>query len=141
MGDESVGLIGYIGHWFMLDEGHISIISVDPKWQGRRLGELLLLWSLRQMVANQSAIATLEVRASNTRAQRLYLKYGFEIVGRRKRYYRDTGEDGLIMTVASLAGDYEAAWDAVLEKFRPKSASLQPHSNNQPVTYRVLNSL
>ena len=40
---------------------------------------------------------TLEVRISNTVAQNLYASLGFEVAGRRKRYYMDTGEDGLIM--------------------------------------------
>ena len=47
-------------------------------------------------------LSTLEVRAGNIPAQRLYEKLGFEIVGRRRHYYRD-GEDGLIMTTPPLA--------------------------------------
>jgi ribosomal-protein-alanine N-acetyltransferase len=42
--------------------------------------------------------ATLEVRVSNRAALSLYLKYGFEIVSRRKRYYTDNNEDAFIMT-------------------------------------------
>ena len=95
-------IVGYVGYLLMLDEGHISIISIDPDWQGNGLGELLLVWALREMVAQRSILATLEVRESNKRAQQLYQKYGFVTVGRRKRYYRDTNEDALIMTVDSL---------------------------------------
>ena len=40
---------------------------------------------------------TLEVRKSNIVAQKLYLKFGFNIEGRRKKYYSDTKEDALIM--------------------------------------------
>jgi ribosomal protein S18 acetylase RimI-like enzyme len=46
--------------------------------------------------------STLEVRAINLPAQHLYEKLGYEVVGRRRRYYRD-GEDGLIMTTPPLA--------------------------------------
>jgi ribosomal-protein-alanine N-acetyltransferase len=43
------------------------------------------------------ARATLEVRASNQSAISLYQKLGFQVAGRRKRYYTDTGEDALIL--------------------------------------------
>ncbi|MBI5082433.1 MAG: ribosomal-protein-alanine N-acetyltransferase, partial [Chloroflexi bacterium] len=46
--------------------------------------------------------ATLEVRAGNKIAQNLYCKFGFEEVGRRKNYYRDNGEDALLMTAKPL---------------------------------------
>jgi ribosomal-protein-alanine N-acetyltransferase len=41
---------------------------------------------------------TLEVRASNDVAQALYRSFGFEVAGRRPRYYSDDGEDALVMT-------------------------------------------
>jgi [ribosomal protein S18]-alanine N-acetyltransferase len=41
----------------------------------------------------------LEVRVGNRPALSLYRKYQFEVVGRRPRYYRDTGEDALLMTL------------------------------------------
>ena len=44
-------------------------------------------------------LVTLEVRRSNVVAQALYRKYRFEEVGVRRRYYRDTGEDAILMTV------------------------------------------
>ncbi|MCP5099650.1 MAG: hypothetical protein GY943_29200 [Chloroflexi bacterium] len=51
-------------------------------------------------------MTTLEVRRSNQVAQALYLKYQFEIVGERPRYYRDTGEDAIIMTRTPLDAPY-----------------------------------
>ena len=44
----------------------------------------------------------LEVRASNQIAQALYKNYGFEIVNRRQRYYRDNNEDALLMNLDNL---------------------------------------
>lgn len=41
--------------------------------------------------------AVLEVRETNTPARRLYESLGFVVTGRRRGYYRDTGEDALIM--------------------------------------------
>jgi ribosomal-protein-alanine N-acetyltransferase len=51
-------------------------------------------------------MVTLEVRRSNDAAQALYQKYGFDVVGERRRYYRDTGEDALLMTVSTLDAGY-----------------------------------
>jgi ribosomal-protein-alanine N-acetyltransferase len=47
-------------------------------------------------------VVTLEVRASNDAAQRLYAKYGFARVGLRKRYYTDNNEDAVLMTTPEL---------------------------------------
>ena len=40
---------------------------------------------------------TLEVRKSNRVAIGMYQSFGFEIVGERKGFYHDNGEDALIM--------------------------------------------
>lgn len=45
---------------------------------------------------------TLEVRASNSVAQSLYRKYGFQVVGRRGRYYSDINEDAVVMAVQDI---------------------------------------
>jgi ribosomal-protein-alanine N-acetyltransferase len=92
-------IIGYAGYWLMGDESHISIIAVSPTWRGQGLGELLLLQLLFHALAAGASLATLEVRESNEVAQALYRKYQFAVVGRRKGYYKDTGEDALLMTV------------------------------------------
>lgn len=100
-------VIGYGGYWLMADEAHISIIAVAPAWRGRGLGELLLLQLLVHALVAGATLATLEVRNTNEVAQALYRKYGFVVVGRRKGYYKDTGEDALLMTVSwDDANDY-----------------------------------
>lgn len=92
-------VVGYIGYWLIEDEIHISTIAVHPDWRGQGIGDQLLRVALIQAAESEAVMVTLEVRVSNTVAQRLYRKYGFEVVGRRKRYYRDNHEDALIMTV------------------------------------------
>jgi ribosomal-protein-alanine N-acetyltransferase len=47
-------------------------------------------------------VVTLEVRASNEIAQELYKKYGFQVVGRRLRYYSSDGEDAIIMSTDNM---------------------------------------
>ena len=58
-----------------------------------------------------ATVATLEVRVSNTSAQTLYQKYGFQLAGHREAYYHDNGEDALILTTPHF-GSVEF-WDLV----------------------------
>jgi ribosomal-protein-alanine N-acetyltransferase len=82
---------------------------------------LLLVALLERAYTLRAVIATLEVRVSNAAAQQLYAKYEFAEVGRRKRYYRDNGEDALIMTVPALDAGYRqrltARERALVERF------------------------
>jgi ribosomal-protein-alanine N-acetyltransferase len=73
--------------------------------RGKGLGELLLYCILKKAASMNAFEATLEVRVSNDTAQNLYRKYGFQQVGRRRRYYQDNGEDAWIMTVSDFDGD------------------------------------
>jgi len=103
--DRPQQLIGYAGTWTLVDELHISTIAVDKAWQGKGLGELLLLNLLTLAYAWPVTMVTLEVRRGNMTAQSLYNKYRFEVVGKRRRYYEGK-EDALIMTVAALDAPY-----------------------------------
>lgn len=102
-------ILGYGGFWMIAGEAHISTLAVATAWRKRGLGELLLWSMLKRAAAMRAFEATLEVRVSNHGAQRLYHKYGFEEVGRRRRYYQDNGEDALIMTVCDFDSEaYQA---------------------------------
>jgi ribosomal-protein-alanine N-acetyltransferase len=95
-------ILGHSGFWLMVGEAHISTIAVQPNWRRRGLGELLLVAMLDRATELEASIATLEVRVSNVTAQNLYHKYGFRQVGLRRRYYRDSNEDALIMSTERL---------------------------------------
>jgi len=90
-------VIGYAGLWLIIDEAHITNLAVHPEFRGRKIGEWLLHKSMER--AHQSGMirGLLEVRVSNIPAQRLYEKYGFQVVSVRKNYYSDNKEDALIM--------------------------------------------
>ena len=103
-------LVGYAGFWLIAGEIHISTIAVHPDERGRGRGEWLLLNLLLEAWALDPLLVTLEVRRGNETAQALYRKYRFEEVGLRKRYYRDTGEDALLMTVDFAAQPDYCAW-------------------------------
>jgi ribosomal-protein-alanine N-acetyltransferase len=91
-------LIAYAGLWTVLNEGHITNVAVHPDFRGRGAGAALIgalierarrLWELSEF--------TLEVRASNVAAIRLYQNAGFREEGRRRRYYTNPTEEAIIM--------------------------------------------
>ena len=90
-------IIGYAGAWVILDESHITNIAILESERGKGYGKALTE-ALMQYISNLgAAYATLEVRVSNTVAQKLYASLGFVKVGKRKRYYEDNGEDAWLM--------------------------------------------
>ncbi|KGK91972.1 alanine acetyltransferase [Desulfosporosinus sp. HMP52] len=90
-------VIGYMGLWFILDEGHITNVAIAPNYRGQQWGEFLMRSVMSKMAAEGMERMTLEVRKSNSPAQSLYQRLGFTTAGVRKGYYADTGEDALIM--------------------------------------------
>lgn len=90
-------LVGYCFSYLVVDELHVLNLAVHPLWQGRGLGRLLLESVLEQAVARGATYVTLEVRRSNLIAQSLYGSLGFSPSGVRKSYYRDNGEDALVL--------------------------------------------
>ena len=110
-------IVGYGGFWVIVDEAHICTLAVSEAWRGRGLGELLLVTMIDKARRRGAEVVTLEVRVGNSIAQSLYFKYGFEIVGRRKRYYSDSGEDALIMTTAPITSSaYQRRFRALAEQ-------------------------
>jgi ribosomal-protein-alanine N-acetyltransferase len=92
-------VIGMILVWLIMDEAHIATIAVHPEYRGRGFGRQILLTALQKCAAEGALSATLEVRERNAIAIDMYRKLGFEVVGRRKRYYQDTHEDAILMTL------------------------------------------
>jgi ribosomal-protein-alanine N-acetyltransferase len=91
-------VIGYAGMWIMADEAHVMSIASREQYRGRGVGEALLIALIDLAARHKARIVTLEVRVSNTTAQNLYTKYGFQKAGVRKGYYLDNKEDAIIMT-------------------------------------------
>ena len=91
-------LAGALVFWRVLDEAHLATIAVHPAFRRRGVARLLLRTAMDAAYAEGARIYHLEVRAGNEAAQKLYKEFGFEIVGRRMRYYQDTGEDAVLMT-------------------------------------------
>ena len=90
-------LLGYAAAWFVADESEIANLAVDPLARRRGVGGLLLDRILAAGAALGVRSVYLEVRESNAAGIALYASRGFEIAGRRVRYYRMPDEDALLM--------------------------------------------
>jgi ribosomal-protein-alanine N-acetyltransferase len=97
-------VVGYGGVMVQVGEAHITTLAVHPAEHRRKVASRLLLQLLADAREMGAAAATLEVRAANAGAQRLYHGFGFAPVGVRPRYYTETGEDALIMWLHDLQG-------------------------------------
>lgn len=97
-------VVGYTGMMVVGDEGHITTVTVDPEWHGRRVGTVMLLDAAGAAPALGVRHLTLEVRVGNTAAEALYLRFGFVAAGIRKNYYAETGEDATIMWARDVDG-------------------------------------
>jgi [ribosomal protein S18]-alanine N-acetyltransferase len=95
-------IVGYSGLWLSLDEAHITTFAVLPDYRRRKIGERMLVALFDKAQKLGGEWLTLEVRASNMPAQRLYEKYGFRPAGVRRRYYSDNNEDAIIMWTERL---------------------------------------
>lgn len=104
--DGSGRVVGMVVVWLIIDEAHIATIAVHPYYRGRGIAAELMSTALAGAIGRGMLSATLEVRANNPPAHRLYDRFGFEEVGRRPRYYRDNLEDALILTIEKLDGEY-----------------------------------
>ena len=96
-------LVGYLCLWEIGHEIHITNLAVHPDWRRRGLARSLIHSVLEDGRGRGVTLAFLEVRPTNTEALGLYESLGFSVIGRRKGYYFDTGEDALVMETR-LAG-------------------------------------
>lgn len=90
-------LIGYSVAWLGAGSGHLGNIAVIPGARRRGAARALLEDLLSRARTKRVESLTLEVRVSNFAAQALYRVHGFRLAGLRRGYYRDTGEDALVM--------------------------------------------
>jgi ribosomal-protein-alanine N-acetyltransferase len=90
-------VVAYICLWEIGDELHVTNIAVHPGLRRRGLARQLLSAILDDGRSRRLRSVTLEVRPTNEEARTLYESFGFRVVGRRRGYYYDTGEDALIM--------------------------------------------
>jgi len=95
-------IVGVIVAWMLVDEAHIATIATHPDYRRQGIAQELLTYTLRYMSKEGAVTSFLEVRENNLAAQEMYRKFGYEVSGRRKRYYKDTNEDAILMTLNGL---------------------------------------
>jgi len=123
-------VVGYAGLMTAAEDGHITTIAVDPRWQRHKVATRLMVGVAREAVDRHARNLTLEVRLSNLAAQHLYRRFGFAPVGVRKNYYQDAptrrgvashdasertpAEDALVMWVHEVhTPDYAALLESI----------------------------
>lgn len=95
-------VVGMIVVWLIVDEAHVATIATDPQYRRQGIGKRLLAHALQQLIDDGARSSFLEVRESNLAAQEMYRKFGYEVTGRRRRYYRDNDEDAILMNLDTL---------------------------------------
>jgi ribosomal-protein-alanine N-acetyltransferase len=92
-------VLGYGALSWVLDEGSLDNIAVEPACRRKGVAQALLDDMVAQAKTQALAFITLEVRQHNEPAISLYAKNGFQVVGRRKNYYEKPREDAILMTL------------------------------------------
>jgi ribosomal-protein-alanine N-acetyltransferase len=90
-------LVGYLCLWEIGHEIHITNLAVHPSFRRRGIARALLRRVLDDARQGRVELVFLEVRPTNVEALGLYESFGFRVIGRRKGYYFDTGEDAFVM--------------------------------------------
>lgn len=110
-------IVGYGGMWRMYDEAHVTTIGVRRDLQHRGFGRILFAGLVQAAYDMGAKWVTLEVRTTNENAMAMYEAFGFKVIGRRKGYYTDNGEDAIVMWSDSIHSPrFRRAYETNLER-------------------------
>jgi ribosomal-protein-alanine N-acetyltransferase len=110
-------IIGYGGMWRMYDEAHVTTIGVRRELQHEGYGRILFAGLVQAAYDMGAKWVTLEVRTSNENAIKMYEAFGFKVIGRRRGYYTDNGEDAIVMWSDSIYSPrFRKAFEANLNR-------------------------
>ncbi len=110
-------IVGYGGMWRMYDEAHVTTIGVRRELHHQGLGRILFAGLIQAAYDMGAKWVTLEVRTSNEHAMRMYEAFSFKVIGRRKGYYTDNGEDAIVMWSDSIHSPrFRRAYEVNLER-------------------------
>ena len=98
VGEEAGEVLGYAGMHCAAGECYVDNVAVFPEARRQGVGRKLVEALLQAAAARGGEFLSLEVRPSNLEALALYRGLGFREVGRRRRFYDDPVEDGLLLT-------------------------------------------
>lgn len=102
-------LIGYSGFWLLVDDAHITTVTVEAEYRGQGYGHEQMAHLITQARTLKAHTLTLEVRESNITAHKMYTGFGFEKIGIRKGYYAKSKEDAIIMQLKLSSNSIEGA--------------------------------
>jgi ribosomal-protein-alanine N-acetyltransferase len=94
---QSNAIAAYGGLWSVGEEAHVTTIGVRRREQGKGLGKAMFMALVNRSYALGANFVSLEVRPTNEPAIHLYETFGFKVMGRRRGYYTDNGEDAMVM--------------------------------------------
>ncbi len=89
-------IVAYLCSWLICGELQIQNLATSPDFRRRGIGQMLVEYVITRSGRAGLLSAWLEVREDNQAAINLYTGCGFEVQGRRKKYYQD-GEDALLL--------------------------------------------
>lgn len=92
-------VLGYIGAHIVCGQMYIANVAVERSCRRQGTALALMEYLVESARADRLEFITLEVRESNNAAKELYCKFGFELCGTRRRFYKDPDEDGQIFTL------------------------------------------
>ena len=95
--EEEGAVWGYVGSQTVMGETDMMNVAVHPDYRNQGIATALIVGLVEELLRQGSHCLTLEVRASNETAIRVYERLGFTELGRRKNYYRNPREDALIL--------------------------------------------
>lgn len=95
-------VVGYGGYWRCIDEAHITTVAIAEPMRRHGLGRRLVVELLLRAKEEGMECSTLEVRAGNEAAVKLYEALGYVVAARRRAYYPDNREDALVMWLYGL---------------------------------------
>jgi len=95
--EEGGAIVGYAGLLSAGAQADVLTIAVSTARWGQGIGSQLLADLLEEAVRRGCTEIFLEVRADNSRAQRLYRWWGFDDIGIRRGYYQPSGMDAIVM--------------------------------------------
>ena len=95
--EENDKVLGYAGFWLVAGEAQVTRVAIEQGERERGLGTRLTAALINKAWELGAVAVTLEVRESNTAAQKVYLTCGFASEGIRPNYYEDNHENAVIM--------------------------------------------
>ncbi len=88
-------VVGFINYSIMYDRAELNYIFVEKEYRKKNIANELMEFFLQDVIDNKCKNITLEVSEKNNAGIELYKKFGFNVVAKRKKYYKDA--DGVLM--------------------------------------------